>query len=37
VGVLTQAKIQNNPETLKRLKPGVGRILGIRLEDPIPA
>ena len=37
VGVLTQAKIQNNPETLKRLKPGVARILGIRIEETVPA
>ena len=37
VGVLTQAKIQNNPETLKRLKPGVARILGTRLEEPVSA
>jgi len=37
VGVLTQAKIQNDPETLKRLKPGVARILGSRLEEPVPA
>jgi TetR/AcrR family transcriptional regulator, transcriptional repressor for nem operon len=31
-GVLTQAKIQNNPETIKRLKPGVARVLGTSLE-----
>jgi TetR/AcrR family transcriptional repressor of nem operon len=31
-GLLTQAKIQNNPETLKRLKPGLARILGASLE-----
>jgi TetR/AcrR family transcriptional repressor of nem operon len=35
VGVLIQAKIQNSPETLKRLKPGVARILGTRLEEPV--
>jgi TetR/AcrR family transcriptional regulator, transcriptional repressor for nem operon len=37
IGVLTQAKIQNDPETLKRLKPGVARILGIRFEEAVPA
>jgi TetR/AcrR family transcriptional regulator, transcriptional repressor for nem operon len=36
-GLLTQAKIQNNPETLKRLKPGLARILGAPLEAAIPA
>jgi TetR/AcrR family transcriptional regulator, transcriptional repressor for nem operon len=34
-GVLTQAKIQNNPETIKRLKPGVARILGTSLEAAV--
>lgn len=29
-GVLVQAKIQNNPEALKRLKAGVFRLLGLR-------
>jgi TetR/AcrR family transcriptional regulator, transcriptional repressor for nem operon len=37
VGVLIQAKIQNKPETLKGLKPGVARILGARLEEHVPA
>ncbi|MGA7126658.1 MAG: TetR/AcrR family transcriptional regulator [Chthoniobacterales bacterium] len=37
VGVLTQAKIRNDPETLKRLKPGVARVLGIHLEESVPA
>ena len=32
VGLLMQAKIQNNPELLKRLKPGFARILGTPLE-----
>ena len=36
-GVLTQAKIQNSPEPLKRLKSGVGRVLGTRLEETVPA
>ena len=36
IGVLTQAKIQNDPETLKRLKPGVARSLGIRFEEAAP-
>jgi TetR/AcrR family transcriptional regulator, transcriptional repressor for nem operon len=37
VGVLTQAKIRNDPETLKGLKPGVARVLGIRLEEGVAA
>jgi TetR/AcrR family transcriptional regulator, transcriptional repressor for nem operon len=37
VGVLTQAKIQNDPETLKRLKSGMTKILGVRLQESIPA
>jgi len=37
VGLLMQAKIQNNPELLKRLKPGFARILGMPLEVAEPA
>jgi TetR/AcrR family transcriptional regulator, transcriptional repressor for nem operon len=36
VGVLMQAKIQNQPELLKSLKPGVARILGTALEVAQP-
>jgi len=36
IGLLTQAKIQNDPETLKRLKPGFARILGVRFEEVVP-
>jgi TetR/AcrR family transcriptional regulator, transcriptional repressor for nem operon len=32
-GVLTQAKIQNNPETLYHLKPGLCRMFGICLGE----
>jgi hypothetical protein len=32
-----QAKIQNDPELLKRLKPGLARILGTPLEVAEPA
>jgi TetR/AcrR family transcriptional regulator, transcriptional repressor for nem operon len=34
-GLLTQAKIQNNPETLKRLKPGLCRFFGICLGEVV--
>ena len=34
-GLLTQAKIQNNPDTLQRLKPGIARILGTQLEAAV--
>jgi TetR/AcrR family transcriptional repressor of nem operon len=37
VGVLMQAKNQNNPEMLQRLKPGLARILGTPLEVAQPA
>jgi TetR/AcrR family transcriptional repressor of nem operon len=37
VGLLMQAKIQNNPEMLKRLNPGLARILGTPLEAAAPA
>src|SRR5580700_1521615 len=37
VGLLMQAKIQNDPELLKRLKPGFARILGTSLEVAEPA
>jgi TetR/AcrR family transcriptional repressor of nem operon len=34
-GLLMQAKIKNCPETLKRLKPGLARILGTSLEAAV--
>ncbi len=35
IGVILQAKIDNDPEVLKRLKPGVFRLLGIKLPEPV--
>jgi TetR/AcrR family transcriptional regulator, transcriptional repressor for nem operon len=37
IGVLTQAKIENDPEVLNRLKPGVARILMTQFEEAIAA
>jgi TetR/AcrR family transcriptional regulator, transcriptional repressor for nem operon len=37
VGLLTQAKIENDPKALDRLRPGVFRILGIKVSQPSPA
>jgi TetR/AcrR family transcriptional repressor of nem operon len=37
IGLLLQAKIDNDPEVLKRLKPGVFRLLGIKLPKPVAA
>jgi hypothetical protein len=34
IGLLLQAKIDNNPDVLKRLKPGIFRLLGIKLPEP---
>jgi TetR/AcrR family transcriptional repressor of nem operon len=36
-GLLIQAKIENSPEHLKRLKPGVFRILGLSVPEAVPA
>jgi len=33
IGVILQAKIDNDPKALKRLKPGVFRLLGIELPE----
>lgn len=33
IGVILQAKIDNDPEVLKRLKPGVFRLLGIKRPE----
>ena len=35
-GLLMQAKIENNPETLNRLKPGLCRLFGICLGEAAP-
>jgi len=35
IGVILQAKIDNDPEVLMRLKPGVFRLLGIKLREPV--
>jgi len=35
IGLLTQAKIENSPEALKRLRPGVYRVLGLKLATPV--
>jgi TetR/AcrR family transcriptional repressor of nem operon len=35
IGVILQAKIDNDPQALKRLKPGVFRLLGIALPEPV--
>ncbi len=37
IGLLTQAKIENSPEALKRLRPGVYRVLGLKLPTPVAA
>jgi len=34
IGLLLQAKIDNDPDVLKRLKPGIFRLLGIKLPEP---
>jgi hypothetical protein len=35
--VILQAKIDNDPDVLKRLKPGVFRLLGIKLPEAVTA
>ncbi len=35
IGVILQAKIDNDPKALKRLKPGVFRLLGIELPETV--
>ncbi|SDT92319.1 transcriptional regulator, TetR family [Verrucomicrobium sp. GAS474] len=37
VGLLTQAKIENDPAALQRLRPGMFRILGLKVSQPAPA
>ena len=37
IGVILQAKIDNDPDVLKRLKPGVFRLLGIKLPEAVTA
>lgn len=37
IGLILQAKIENNPEAMKRFKPGVFRLLGIPLPELVPA
>ena len=37
VGLLTQAKIENDPSALQRLRPGIFRILGLKVPAPATA
>jgi TetR/AcrR family transcriptional repressor of nem operon len=37
IGVILQAKIDNDPEVLKRLKPGVFRLLGLKVPESVVA
>ena len=37
VGLLTQAKIENDPAALQRLRPGIFRILGLKVSVSVPA
>jgi hypothetical protein len=34
IGVILQAKIDNDPAVLDRLQPGIFRLLGIKLSEP---
>lgn len=37
IGVILQAKIDNDAQALQRLRPGIFRLLGIKLSEPVPA
>ncbi|MGA2052380.1 MAG: TetR/AcrR family transcriptional regulator [Opitutales bacterium] len=37
IGVILQAKIDNEPQVLQRLRPGIFRLLGVKLPEPVPA